>query len=236
MSWRFFSRTTQGMKALVALGAMLCVSMAWGQQDAGGLRKVVESYVKQETASLRGQVSVTVGTVDAPGLPACSRVEAFLPPNSRLWGSTNVGVRCAQGANWTLYVPVQVRVRGDAVVAARPLALGRQLAAEDLTTQRTDLTQLPPGTLVDINDAIGKIMTIGVTAGAPLRQDMLRAPFLVRQGARVRLVAEGQGFRVYSEGKAMGNASVGQTVQVKAQNGQLVTGTVRADGAVEVQF
>ncbi len=83
---------------------------------------------------------------------------------------------------------------------------------------------------------VGKVLTVGVVAGYPLRQDMLRAPIVVRQGQSVRVIAQGQGFRVSSEGKAMSNAAVGQQVQIKAQNGQTVSGVVRADGTVEVQY
>jgi flagellar basal body P-ring formation protein FlgA len=224
------------MKLALTLLLMLLAPMAQAQQDPQAVRKTAELFAKQRTANLAGRVTVVTGAVDASALPACARLEAFLPANTRLWGAVNVGVRCAQGANWSLYVPVQVRVQGAVVVAARPLTTGQQLVADDLATQEAELTQLPNGTITDLNEAIGKTMTFGVVAGAPLRQDMLRAPFLVRQGGSVKLVAEGQGFRVYSEGKAMNNAAVGQTVQVKTPNGQLVSGTVRADGSVEVRF
>lgn len=224
------------MKLMITLFLMALAPLAQAQQDPAAVRKTAEFFAKQRTANLAGQVTVVVGAVDASGLPSCPRLEAFLPPNTRLWGTVNVGVRCVQGANWSLYVPVQVHVKGAAVVAARPLVIGQQLAAEDLSTQEVDLTQLPNGTITDLNEAIGKTMTFGVIAGAPLRQDMLRAPFLVRQGGSVKLVAEGQGFRVLSEGKAMSNAALGQTVQVKTQSGQTVSGTVRADGSVEVRF
>lgn len=224
------------MKVRMGLCLMLLAPLAWAQQDASAVRKAAEAFARQQTASLAGQVTISVGNVDATALPVCARLEAFLPPNTRLWGTANVGVRCAQGANWSLYVPVQVRVQGMVVVAARPLTTGRPLVASDLSTQQAELTQLPNGTITDMNEAIGKIMTIGVTAGAPLRQDMLRAPFLVHQGSRVKLVADGPGFRVYSEGKALSNAAAGQSVQVKAQNGRIITGTVREDGSVAVQF
>lgn len=226
-------RGVLGILVMMALGAAFA---APPQQDINALRKAVESFVLQQTAGMPGKVSVTVGSIEPLPLPPCAKFDFFLPANSRLWGNENVGVRCAQAANWTLFVPVSVRVQGSSVVAARQLPIGRQLVADDLAVQSAELTQLPAGTVTDIKQAVGKVLTIGVAAGSPLRADMLRAPLLVRQGQKVKLVAQGPGFRVSSEGKALGNGSAGDIVQVKAQNGQVISGTVNADGTVGVDF
>jgi len=45
-------------------------------------------------------------------------------------------------------------------------------------------------------------------------------------------VAQGQGFRLRSKGKALNNAAVGQTLAVKTAAGQRVQGVVSADGKI----
>lgn len=205
-------------------------------QKISEIRQTVEVFAKQQTAHLAGQVNVTVGVIEQAQLAACAKLEIFMPLGAKLWGNSSVGVRCSQGADWILYVPVTVRVQAPVVVATRPLASGKQLADEDLTMQMAELTQLPAGVISAAQDAVGKVLTTGVVAGHPLRQDMLRAPTVVRQGQSVRLIAQGKGFKVSSEGKALSNAAVGQTVQVKAQNGQTVSGVVQADGTIEVLY
>lgn len=221
----------------LSLALLTVTPLAQGaQQNLSEIRHAVEAFAKQQTAHLAGQVSVTVGAIEQVQLPACAKLQSFLPLGGKLWGNSNVGVRCSQGADWTLYVPVTVRVQAPVVVATRPLGSGRILADEDLTLQMAELTQLPAGVISAAQDAVGKVLTAGVVAGHPLRQDMLRAPIVVRQGQSVRLIAQGQGFKVSSEGKALSNAAVGQNVQVKAQNGQTVSGVVQADGTIEVQY
>lgn len=205
-------------------------------QDIQLIRQAAEAYARQQTTQLPGQVTITVGNIEPVQFPACAKLLAFLPVGAKLWGNSTVGVRCAEGANWSLYVPITVRVQGPVVVAARPLANGKLLAAEDVTVQNTELTQLPGGVVSDVNDVVGKTLGTGTSAGQALRQDMLRAALVVRQGQAVKLVAQGDGFKVSSEGRALANAAVGQTVQVKAQNGQTVSGVARPDGSVEVQF
>ena len=221
----------------LALGLLVLLpALAAQQEPVAAIRQVAEAYAKQQTAHLPGQVSVVVGAIEPMQLAPCAQLQVFMPLGAKLWGNTSIGVRCSAGAEWNVYVPVTVRVQAPVVVATRPLASGKQVAAEDLTLQVAELTQLPSGVVSDANDAIGKVLTVGVSAGYPLRQDMLRAPIVVRQGQSVRLIAVGRGFKVSSEGKALSNAATGQSVQVKAQNGQTVSGVVRADGSVEVQY
>ena len=75
-----------------------------------------------------------------------------------------------------------------------------------------------------------------IPAGRPLRPEMLRQPMAVLSGQTVKVVGTGTGFQVTNEGRAMGNAAVGQVAQVRLNSGQVVSGIVRADGAIEIRF
>lgn len=221
------------------LGLILLLPLAAISAPAtlDALRAHVEQFAHQQLAGQPGEIRVEVGALDpALRLPACQRLEVFLPAGVRLWGSVSLGVRCAAGANWTVYVPVTVRVQAPVVTAARPLPAGRLLTVEDLAVQTQDLTQLPPGVLTDPAQAVGQTLNVGLMPGYPLRQDMLRAPWVIRQGQTVKLIAQGGGFRVSAEGRALNNASAGQSVQVRTPSGQTVTGVARADGSVEVSY
>ena len=218
------------------LGLFCLPPVLAAQQDIFLIRQAAETYAKQQTAHLPGQVTITLGAIEPVQFAPCAKLQAFLPLGAKLWGNSTVGVRCAAGAEWSLYVPVTVRVQGPVVVAARPLASGKLIEAEDVTLQTAELTQLPSGVVSDAIEAIGKTLSVGMSAGHALRQDMLRAPLVIRQGQAVKLIAQGRGFKVSAEGRALANAAVGQTVQVKAQNGQTVSGVARADGNVEVQY
>lgn len=220
--------------ALLPLGLYAASALAQ-VQDPAAIERAAADFARAQTASLAGEVQVSAGPVDSRlRLPQCPQLEAFLPPGGRLWGNGTVGVRCPGG--WSIYVPVTVRVMAPAVFSARSLAAGRPLAAEDLTVQRSDLTQLPANVLSDPAQAVGKTLVASLAAGQPLRSEQLRAPLAVTQGQMVRLVARGGGVSVSSEGKALGNAAAGQSVSVRTANGQVVTGTAREGGVVEVGF
>lgn len=206
------------------------------RQEIPSILKAVENYVRGETAGFPGQVSISVGAVDPRlNLPACQALELFIPAGDRLWGQATVGVRCNSQTPWTVYVPVSVKVMANVVHAARPLAQGQPVSATDVTVQKADLAQLPAGILTEPAQAVGKTLVSSIASGQPLRQDLLRLPFVVLQGQSVKLLAQGRGFNVSSEGKALAAAAAGQVVQVRTHSGQIINGIARPDGIVEVR-
>ena len=209
-------------------------SWADAQQNHAEIRAAVEAYVRTQTSTLPGQVTLKVGAIDRRIVPpACSELEAFLPPGGHLLGNATIGVRCPTGKkNWKLFVPVHVTVITNMLITGKPLQQGQVLRAEDLASQSGELTQT--GILTEPGQAIGKILKYSIGAGQILKQDMLRAPYAVTQGQTVQLRTEGVGFRIHSEGQALNNAAEGQTVRARTSSDKVVSGTARAGGIVDV--
>ncbi len=199
------------------------------------IRRSVEALVQQQTLGLPGKVSFALGPIDERlSLPRCSAVEAFVPPGVRLWGNSNIGVRCTSSAAWTLYVTVTVRVIAGVVSAAHALAQGELIDYPDLLLQEADLTQLPGAVITESRMAVGRIPVRSIAAGQPLRQDFLRSPPVVQAGQSVMLVSQGPGFKVSAEGKALGAAAEGQVAQVRTLSGHTTSGIAHAGGVVEI--
>lgn len=222
--------------ALLLLGSLLaCIALAEtpARQSAESLRQFTEQFLQTEATGLPGQVKVTAGPVDARlNLPACVALQGFMPAGSRVWGKTTVGVRCTAPTPWTIYVPALVQVDGAYYVSAAPLAQGQGLAPQDLVKAQGDLSALPAGVITDPNQALGRTMLVSVTAGTPLRADLLRSPPAIVQGQTVRIVASGAGFSISTEGRALAAATEGQLVQARTANGQVVSGVARSGGIV----
>jgi len=220
--------------------AVLCLSSAAAfgaaMEDAASLRKAVDAFVARQAAAQPG-LTATVGAIDNRlRLPKCANAETFLPPGMRLWGNTTIGIRCQEPSPWTIYVPVTVKVMAPTVVAAKPLHQGQMLTHADVSVQLSDVTQLGAGVINDIEQVVGKTLTASMTPGQPVRAESLRAPQLGKSGQPVKLIAQGGTFQVSAEGKALGNATLGQVVSVRTASGKVVSGMVKADGSVEVAF
>lgn len=223
--------------ALLVLAGAASAQTAPARQDHGVLRQTVSQFLTVQAGGLPGQITVTVGAIDPRlNLAACTAPQAFLPNGARAWGKTSVGVRCVAPSPWTVYIPAMVQVQGEYLAAAVPLAQGQTIGPNDIARVSGDLTALPPGIVTEQAQAVGHTLARSVAVGAPLRQDALRSQQAVAQGQVVRLVSSGPGFRVTADGRALANGSDGQVVQVKTQNGQVVSGVARAGGTVEVTF
>jgi flagellar basal body P-ring formation protein FlgA len=207
-----------------------------GQQDGESIRRTAQTFLEQQAVGLPGKVTVTVSPAFARGLAACTTLVPFMPPGARMWGRTTVGVRCAGARPWTLYLQARISLEATYYLAARQIEPGAVITPADLTTREGDLANLPRTIVTDASQAVGAVALARITAGLPLRQDMLRSATSVTIGQTVRVIAVGAGFTISSEGSVMNNAAPGQQVRVKTPGGQIISGVVKDGSTVEIQM
>jgi flagella basal body P-ring formation protein FlgA len=221
---------------IAALALLSCQVAAMTLQQTprpGNSREMIEQFLLPQTAGLPGKVNISMDAAMAAALPSCVAPELFLPSGSRLWGRVSVGVRCSAEQPWTRYVSTYIAVVGVYYVAARAITAGQALTLADTQAREGDLTSLPASVIVEPTQLNGVIASNRIAAGAPLRRESLRAAAMVQRGQTVKVVTQGTGFVLSTEGMAMTNAPVGALIQVKIQGGQMLSGIVRPDGAVE---
>lgn len=225
-------RRVQWLAALF-LGASTLAAAA--VQDPAALQARAERFLQTQTRGLPGKVSIQVNPPSA-AMPACSALEAFQPQGTRSVGKTTVGVSCLAPSRWTVYLPAQVQVIGPYVVTRQPLRANHVLTEADLTLREGDLGSLPADVATDAEALLGYRAVSGLAAGAPLRSALVRPPLVVQQGQPTRLVMNGPGFSVQSEGQALANGSRGDRVRVKTRSGQVVSGIAQDGQQVLVSF
>lgn len=236
-----------GRKIVVLIGlfvGMIAMQNAYAntqnkfiKQDLSVLKHKIEAFLLEQSAGYAGEIKVTAGSIDPNlKLAACFSPEVFLPPGSRAWGNTNVGIQCHAPQKWKIYAQANISIKTQYLVAAHPLSQGHVVTQQDLAFAEGDLTQLPAGVFTDANQIVGQTVRSPLLAGSVFRQNMLKQALAVQQGQTVLLTTAGVGFTINAEGKALKNASLGQVVPVKVSSGQVVSGVARADGKVEVSF
>lgn len=216
------------LHGIVASGAPLAAT-----QDHAQIKNIAAAFIQQQSAALPGKVTYKIDEIDPRiAMPACTKLEAFLPAGSQFIGKTSIGVRCMEKNGWSIFIPAQIKVSLNLLVSARQLPIGHTLNEQDLASQTTETTQTEG--LTNPNQVLGKVLRYNIAAGQILREDMLRLPFSVTQGQIVQLAVQGDGFSVRSEGVALGNASEGQSVQIRIGLGRVIGGIARANGLVEI--
>ncbi len=234
--------------AATLLIAVTCGTPALAQNDAmedpaklvASATTYLQNALGARANELGGSLRVTVRAPDPrQRLAACSALEAYLPTGMRLTGRTLIGVRCLGPLAWQTFLPADVHLEVPVWASARPLMAGHVLAAEDLTVRMAGITtEGQDSHLVPANDTrlIGQALAHPLGTDALIRDEDLRDQSHLNPGDSVAVVYSGEGFNVASEGRAVGGASPGQSVQVRMQSGVTVTGTLQDNRVVELHM
>ena len=108
-------------------------------QSLDAVRAAAEAHVRAQ----RTKVIATAGALDTRlRLALCAgTLDTFSPAGSSTQsGRTTVGVRCADGAAWTIYVPVLVESEIPVLLLKRSVARGARLSADDVEVQTRRVT------------------------------------------------------------------------------------------------
>lgn len=168
-------------------------------------------------------------------LAPCARVQAFLPAASTPWGKSRVGLRCLHGAvAWQVFLPVTVRVWAPAVVSNAPLPSGARIDTSQLTLAEVDWAAASSPPFAAPAELDERVLARPLAAGQPLRASDLRARQWFKQGETVRVVAQGSGFAVSTEGQAMNAGIEGHRVRVRTESGRVVVGVPVGPNRVEL--
>ncbi len=221
--------------------ALLCVFIQWPVQaqslavaSEADLPALAQRWVSQALAEQQvrnGQpvhLQATLGALDSRlRLAACTRVEPYLPPGSRLWGQSRVGLRCLEGpSRWNVTLPVTVRATGMTWVLRRDVAPGAVLDDGDLMLAEADWAAEPSPVLAQREQWQGQVAVRALGTGQTLRQNMVRAAQVFQAGAPVRVLVQGGGFQISSQAQALSAGVVGQPARVRTDNGRVLSGTV----------
>jgi len=182
------------------------------------------------------RVEVLVGQLDPRlRLAPCERVEPYLPNNTRLWGKSRIGLRCAQGSShWNVFLPITVKAYGRALVSTTGITSGSVLKPGDLVEAEVDLAEDPMPAIVDASQAIGRAVGPALRPGQSLRVGHLKPRVWFAAGDTVKVLALGPGFALEGEGQALSNGIEGQPARIRTESGRVLTGQPVGERRVEL--
>jgi len=230
-------------KALYALAACLALAPSFSRSET--LAAAAESFVETSLSLPAG--SARAHSVDpklALGDCASDWVWSF-PYESR----NTVQVVCPDaGASTKRFVgislantasierqPIAAKVSAAVVVAARDLAYGHVLTADDLTTAMPPAGRPLATTLTDPATLLGQTLTRPVRQGDVLGRADARSHLIVRRNAVVSAWSEFSGGRVVSKLVALQNGRAGDWIELEnPQSGRQLRGQIQTDGSVRL--
>lgn len=132
------------------------------------------------------------------------------------------------------FLQVSLRVTATWWQAARAIAPGEAIAAQQIRAQRGSLAHMPAGLIFDPQRIIGQVARRAVRPGEALVESQLRQPRAIRAGQKVEIRFLGDGFRIRAAGKALENAALHQRLRIQTASGQIVSATATAPGVAQL--
>lgn len=208
-----------GSQTLVNENDLMAQARQWLQQSV---------KQNQKSASQPLRMDISLGALDSRlRLASCSKVEMYQPAGTRLWGKTRLGMRCLEGATkWNVFLPVTVKAEGKAWVLNHDVVSGAALTQADLMQADVDWAEDASPVLVDQSQWLGQVAMRTLASGQVLRQNMVRPAQVFQAGAQVRVLAQGEGFQISTDGQALSAGVVGQPTRVKMESGRIMPATV----------
>lgn len=209
---------------------LLCSALA----QADGLQDRVRELVTPHLPARAQLVAVDIGQ-PAARIEACSNPRPYLMhPQQSVIGRVAVGVRCLDEVAG--YLQVSVRVVGDYVVSRQRIVTGDVIKAPMLETKRGPLERLPKGSVLEASQIIGRQASRTLSRGMVITLNHVRERWLVERNARVVLQAQGAGFTISRDGKALDNGGLGSTVRVLGNDGKMLSAQVVGQNALLLRY
>jgi flagellar basal body P-ring formation protein FlgA len=231
------------MRTVTFLGLLVFASVALAGNDTPAeqsprtIRQAAHTYLVAQARQWSGDAQIEVSDPDPRlRLARCDKpLQAEFAPGARAMGNTTVWVRCPGSSPWSFYLPAQVRIFAEVLVAAHPLARDVALTESDFKTSRQDLAAAAGSPLTVTSQAVGKHLRYPVAAGTILGARMLESPPLVRRGQPVTIVSGAGGVEIRAAGEALADGGNGDTIRVRnTQTRRVLDATVQESGLVRV--
>ena len=215
--------------------ALACAQAAGSAPQAASLSQQAGAFIRSKIGP-GDELRVSIDGFDTTGdVQSCEEPDFFIPGQRPvLRGFVRIGLRCTRPLAWVRYGNANITQAQTVYSVKTDLPVGHIITADDITAVSSFQKSLHAGAVPDGLTFVGRTLVKPLTAGTALQYNQTQASWVIKGGQLLTLYSGGPAFRITSEGRAIGNAVAGQTVQVRTAGGKLLSGQALAEGSVEL--
>lgn len=203
--------------ALLLLLTVLAQSSYANNESLENIKKTTLDFIHQHiqlASDEKLEVKVNESSI-AFQVPACqSRLEASLPTNGNHEALSSVEIACNDTAKWRIFVPVDVKILTNVIVAKHTIASKATLTEDDLDYMQADRNRLYSGFFTKKEDVIGDVANHLIPAGTVLTKKNLQLPYLVLKNQAITLISQHNAVIVTMQGIARTDGTLNSTIKV----------------------
>jgi flagella basal body P-ring formation protein FlgA len=161
------------------------------------------------------------------------------PKNTELLGKTPLSVSFSVNGRFKkkIWVSVNIEAFAEVVVTRRPLGRYKLITENDIHLVNMNLTKLPSDIITNCEEVLGKRAKRAINSNVVLRPGLIELPHLVKRGDIVLIIAESDGLKVTTLGRAKEKGRKGQLVKVEnIDSAKKIYARVLDSNSVKVDF
>ncbi|MDO6705218.1 flagellar basal body P-ring formation chaperone FlgA [Photobacterium sp. 1_MG-2023] len=200
------------------------------------VRQAATDHIRELVAQPdRGSLEVNATALDNRlRITECQEpLQTSVPGNQSLTGNVTVLVSCPT-SGWQVYVPVQVSLLLPRVVAAKPLARGTVLTADDLQVSQVESRFQRSIVFESPEQVIGSTVKRNINMGEAVEGNDI---CLVCRNDSVIIKAGQSGLNIVTKGTALSDGSLGEEIRVQnTKSRRIIQARITAVGEVTVSY
>jgi flagella basal body P-ring formation protein FlgA len=242
---------SRSVRILAILSAKVCVfAVLSGAHSSAEAAEAASDWQSiDEIAAAAEQLVIDLaGAADASLTPEAGYIDSrlkladcaeplttSLQSGSASSGRATVQVECTGERPWKIFVPVQIKVTDQVIVAGKSLASGHVLTLDDVLVEERDVTRLRSGYIGRPEDLVGKRLKRQLLPGRVITPSMLMERTMIERGQSVTISADFGGVSIETAGKALMDGALNERIQVENSGSkQVIEAVVRSAERVEV--
>jgi flagella basal body P-ring formation protein FlgA len=198
------------------------------------LEQTVDVYL--ERSEIQARHEIEINKLDPRlRMPACDKdIRATLESPAQPVGRVTTKLSCDGSSPWTIFIPAQVHIYRNVLIASRPLKRAIVISNMDITLAERDISQLNQGYLTTNDQALDKKLTRQLLPNQVLTPAHLQLAEVIRKGDNVVITARSGGISVRMSGEALTNGALGEQIRVRnLGSGRMIKVRVTGPGQVE---
>lgn len=219
--------------ALALLGLLHCAGTL-AQSDV--LQDRLRSEIAQHLPPRSQLLEIDMGQPASRIADCASPLPSLVHPEQNAYGRVAVQVRCEGEEGLVGYLQVSVSAIGEYVVTARKIASGDVITANMLQVKRGPLEHLARGAVLKPEQILGRQASRSYKEGGILALNNFQERWLVLRNQNVVLQAQGAGFTIRRDGKALDNGALGSSVRVLSSDGKTLNAQVVGQNELLLRF
>ncbi|OCG05300.1 flagellar basal body P-ring formation chaperone FlgA [Gilliamella sp. wkB112] len=215
------------MTIIVRLITLVGILISWNTAMASSLDQQINQLIAQQFNQTIANITITYLT-PKPQL-SCEQPQLTLLNKQKFAGKVTISAQCDHK---TKFIQLNVAISGNYVVAKQAISAGTVITEQHIRLQSGRLDTLPTAVILDKAQALNHIALRNIKPDEPIKTAMLQKNWLVKAGQIVKVIINGDGYQIVTNGKTLNNAVLDDHINVRLNSGNIIEGIVTSDGVM----